>query len=108
TVLILPSDWEAFCYVLIEALLRGIPVISSDCPTGPRDIIQHGQNGWLFKPGDVLGLAGTISRIMSGSLVLPEPEVCRQSVAHFNHDLVMDHIEQALLAYATQEEERIG
>jgi len=96
TVLVLPSDWEAFCGVLHEALVRGVPVISSDCPTGPRDIIKHGHNGWLFKPGDVLALAGMLSRIMSGSLALPTPEVCQQSVSHFTYDLVLDHIEQAL------------
>lgn len=103
TALILPSDWEAYCDVLIEALARGIPVISSDCPSGPRDIVQHGQNGWLFKPGDVLGLAGMISRIMSGSLPLPEAETCRKSVAHFDQDLVLDQIEQAMQSFADKQ-----
>jgi len=108
TLLILPSDWEAFCYVLIEALNRGIPVVSSDCPTGPRDIIKHGHNGWLFRPGDVLGLAGTISRILSGALPMPPAEVCQQSIAHFNEERVLDQIEQALMEYAQPRIERIG
>lgn len=108
TVLILPSDWEAHCYVLIEALIRGVPVISSDCPTGPRDIIQHGHNGWLFKPGDVLGLAGTINRIMSGSLTLPDADTCRESIARFDQDQVMDRIEQALYAYAGEGRRQIS
>lgn len=108
TVLILPSDWEAHCYVLIEALIRGIPVISSDCPTGPRDIIQHGHNGWLFKPGDVLGLAGTINRIMTGSLTLPDADTCKDSIKHFDQDLVMDRIEQALYTYVGEGRKQIS
>ncbi len=107
TLLILSSDWEAYCYVLIEALVRGIPVISSDCPTGPRDIVQPNVNGWLFKPGDVLGLAGTISRIMSGSLTLPDAETCRRSIARFDQERVMDQIEQALLRYVREKERQI-
>jgi len=108
TMLILPSDWEAFCYVLIEALIRGIPVVSSDCPSGPRDIIQHGHNGWLFKPGDVLGLAGTISRVLSGSLPMPDAEVCRQSIARFDQEQVLDHIEQALQEFVHEPSRQIG
>lgn len=108
TLLILPSDWEAFCYILIDALNRGIPVISSDCPTGPRDIVKHGHNGWLFKPGDVLGLAGTISCILSGSLVLPDAETCRQSVAHFDQERVMDHIEQVLFGFMREKDKQIS
>jgi len=108
TVLILPSDWEAFCGVLLDALIRGIPVISSDCPTGPRDIVQHGHNGWLFKPGDVLTLAGMLSRIMSGSLALPSPEVCRQSVMHFTCEMVLDSIEQTLYAYLDDQNLKTG
>lgn len=105
TLLILPSDWEAFCYVIIEALNRGIPVVSSDCPTGPRDIIKHGSNGWLFRPGDVLGLAGTISRILSGSLPMPSAEECKQSIAQFDEAQAFDRIEQALQEFTSQKME---
>jgi len=108
TALILPSDYESFCGVLLEALIRGIPVISSDCPTGPRDIIQHGHNGWLFRPGDVLALAGMLSRIMSGSLVLPSPEVCRESVKHFTCEKVLDSLEAALYAYLDDQNLKTG
>jgi len=108
TALILPSDWEVYCVVLLEALIRGIPVISSDCPTGPRDIVQHGHNGWLFRPGDALALAGMLSRILSGSLTLPSPEVCRQSVSRFTSDRVLDFIEQTLDAYLDDQNVKTG
>lgn len=50
--LVLTSKYEGFGMVLGEAIARGIPVISSDCPTGPADIVGD-ENGYLYPPGDV-------------------------------------------------------
>ena len=45
--LVMSSDTEAYPVVMIEALSLGCPVISTDCPSGPREIIQHETNGLL-------------------------------------------------------------
>lgn len=50
--LLLTSNYEGFGMVLVEAIARGIPCISSNCPVGPEDIIKDGINGLLFKVGD--------------------------------------------------------
>lgn len=63
---ILPSIWEGFGNVIVESMLIGIPVISSDCPSGPREILNDGANGKLFKVGDYSHLAKTIEDILSG------------------------------------------
>ena len=63
---ILPSIWEGFGNVIVESMLIGIPVISSDCPSGPREILNDGANGKLFKVGDYNHLAKTIEDILSG------------------------------------------
>lgn len=50
--LVLSSKFEGFGMVLAEAISRGIPVISSNCPVGPADIIKPDINGFLYTPGD--------------------------------------------------------
>ena len=56
----LTSKYEGLPNVLIEAQYRNIPIISSDCPTGPREILMNGKLGELFNVGDYKGLCTKI------------------------------------------------
>lgn len=53
-VLLLTSEQECFPMVLLEAQQVGVPVISFDCPTGPRNIIKHRVNGFLAQNDNVI------------------------------------------------------
>ena len=63
---ILSSIVEGFPNVLLEAMTYGLPCISFDCDTGPRDMIQDGVNGLLVNPNDKeLGLSNAMDKIIS-------------------------------------------
>lgn len=66
-VFVLSSAWEGFGNVLVEALAVGTPVVSTDCPNGPAEILAHGKYGALVSVGDVDHLAKEILNVLAGN-----------------------------------------
>ena len=61
---VLSSRWEGFGHAIVEAMACGTPVVSTDCPYGPADILQNGETALLVPPENPALLAQAIDRMV--------------------------------------------
>ena len=69
SIFVLSSLQEGFGNVIVEAMAVGCPVVATDCPTGPGEIITHMKNGMLVKVDDEKDLARAIATILKDSVL---------------------------------------
>lgn len=74
TAFVLSSLWEGLPTVVVEALYCGVPVISTDCPGGSREILRDGQFGPLTPMSDPVALAAAMEQAIRGQLPRPPKE----------------------------------
>ena len=65
--MVIPSSYEPFGLVVNEAMLCGCPVIASDRVGAVRDLIAHGETGFVYPCGDITALSKTISDALQNS-----------------------------------------
>lgn len=80
---VLCSRREGSGAVLVEALACGTPVVSTDCPVGPAEVLQDGAVGPLVPVGDEVALAAAIERILTER---PDAETLRMAAEPFRAD----------------------
>ena len=90
SVFALSSDWEGLPTVLIESLALGTPVVSTDCESGPREVLRNGALGHLVAVGDVPALTRALSRALDGGRITPPSEALRP----FTPDVVLDQYQR--------------
>lgn len=95
-ILLIPSRYEAFGLVGLEALASGTPVISMNIP-GPREYIRNGVNGFLCN--DVHDMVSHVVDLFSNfdASYITLQRNCRESVAKFGWDRIAPRIEDMLL-----------
>jgi len=91
---VLSSAWEGFGNVLVEAMVCGARVVSTDCPSGPNEILENGRWGRLVPVGD----AGALAQAMAEALDDANPPDARDRVTAFRSEALIDQYAQVLLS----------
>ncbi len=86
------SKFEGFPMTLLEAMAYGLPCVSFDCPNGPSEIINDGEDGFIVPPGDVEMLANRMSKIADDEVL----KYClgrkaRENIQRFDLNTIIKH-----------------
>ena len=89
---VVSSQSESFSIVLVEALAAGTPVVSTNCPLGPPEILQQGKYGLICTVNDPVSLASALQKVLDGHAMSPP----REAWEKYTLEKVMDNYECAI------------
>lgn len=84
---VLSSRWEGFVNVLLEALALGMPIVSTDCHSSPREILKNGEYGYLVAPGDTHQMAESMQDVLTSR---PQPEHQAERASDYSPELLFE------------------
>ncbi|MGW6412915.1 glycosyltransferase family 4 protein [Streptomyces vinaceus] len=92
------SDRESFGMTIVEAMRCGLPVISTDCPLGPPEIIEHGKTGLLVPRNDPDSLAqAMIDLIENPTLRSTMGQAARESAHRYDPDRIAEYYDRLIV-----------
>lgn len=95
SICVLSSRYEGFSLVILEAMACGVPVVSFDCPYGPRNIIQNGEDGILIDYLNYQALADGICKLIENEgLRVQFGTNARSNVLRFSQNSIMEQWEK--------------
>jgi len=103
--LVLSSRTEAFPMVLIESLVLSCPVVATDCPTGPREIVVSCENGLLVENENVDALSAAMDRLYGDEKLLT---YCRENALNSVQHLAADKVVEEWLALGRKDSPRLA
>jgi glycosyltransferase involved in cell wall biosynthesis len=93
SVMCVPSRWEAFSYVALEAMWAELPIVASRVD-GLTDLVVHGETGLLVEPDDEIALAAAISTLIENPTYARElgRQGRRRAAEHFSYQAMVDGV----------------
>jgi glycosyltransferase involved in cell wall biosynthesis len=96
-VFVLSSQREGLPMVILEAIACGIPVVSTDCPSGPREILENGRCGLLVPVNDVNAIANGIKKLLNDKNLRKEfSTLGRERAKYFSIDKIVKQYENVI------------
>lgn len=99
SVFVLSSAWEGFGNVIVEALAVGTPVVSTNCPSGPAEILDNNKYGLLVPVGDSKAMSEAIACVLSDNSPLTNVDhsswlhqFALESIAQKYFDVIQNHM----------------